>query len=277
MPAFVNSSVGSLPGTSELDGTICVAVARGRIRGTQRRSSALLRLSGHASHWPRAPRPQGLSVGIVARAERSPDLLGGEPAILQEAGLLCTLAEVCAAVRHRTCAGAPAGRLRPSRRRLSSSAAVDGLGVDARLPQARARMRTGPWPRPRMADGRSWLTKRSSLQQLLGGELLDDRSRSCRPAGSPCASSSASQLAAREVRAPREQRERRACGPALRRPPACAFAVRPRSPHSFAVLVPSSARAAWRGARPRSRGRCPGAVCRKLRALSLPWPMRSPL
>ena len=78
MPAFVNSSVGSLPGTSELEGTTAWPRSRKKSRNAARSCALVMNLAGGE---------RGLLVVVMvgfvfAGAEGGPDLFRRKPAIL---------------------------------------------------------------------------------------------------------------------------------------------------------------------------------------------------
>ena len=213
------------------------------------------------------------------------DLLGIEAAILKEARLLCTLAQAARRARRRTCAGGPraASCTQSTSARRSASSTCD-VG-NALLPQL------GP-------DAHRALAALRVVMHEAGGEALV-----ARPAASP-ASFSTTRLDGLRRDSP--------CRASLRRSSSMECSRRASSrtaaaSTALASLLPSAGRrsgsdgrldrfsrltlqrlaalllacawpaAASRGSCPRSPGRSPGCCSRKVRAFSLPWPMRSPL
>ena len=281
MPALVNSSVGSLPGTSELDGTTvwpCWRKNSRKARAARRSSSASTVVAGRSwfevvvgSGGLRGRPGRGVSPGAKCGA----DLIRGKPAILQESCLFCTLAEI-----PRRRAGEPplrsAARASPVQSTPLASSAAIGLGVE--MPRSRKLHADADRPCPACALSG---TNCSANRPRPGSRSAASRSTtaSTLPAAEPLADQPRGELAAREIAAGQQGQRGRAepCAhPPSRRPNQASWAASP-----FAASAARAASPRTRSSRSRidfsiSRA-ASGCCCRKLRALSLPWPMRSPL
>ena len=133
MPAFVNSNVGSLPGTSELDGTAVWPRSAKKFRNAARSSALVIRCCG-----ARIVLLVMVSVGalfvVVTGAKGGPDLVRGKPTILEEPCLFCTFAVVARNGRAESPASGRPGGFRPIDL-TGFQRGIDGLGADASLPQ----------------------------------------------------------------------------------------------------------------------------------------------